>query len=139
MNLKRDVINFKTAIESSNPSARPIGLREFPFGSCSDASFILGSYLKHLGYGEFKHICGQRGTHEDNSWTTHAWLEKNDLIIDITCNQFEEVTEDLIISDSSIWHLSFSRDSSEIADVYLRDEGALVALAPFYEYLLNKM
>jgi hypothetical protein len=139
MELIQDIKNFKKAIESTNPVDRPIGLREFPYGSCSDASFLLGSYLRHLGYGEFKHISGRRGKHEDNSWTTHAWLEKDGLAIDITCSQFDEVSEDIIISDSSNWHLSFSRDSSETADVYSRDKCASVALVPFFEYLLDIM
>jgi hypothetical protein len=139
MKLKQDIIRFKRAIESTNTIDRPIGLREFPYGSCSDASFLLGSYLKHLGYGEFKHISGRRGKHEDNSWTTHAWLEKDGLIIDITCSQFDEVSEEVIVSDSSNWHLTFSRDSSETADVYTRDEGASEALAPFFEILLDTL
>ena len=138
-NLHKDVIDFKRTIESINPQERPIGLKAFPQGACSDASFLLGSYLTRLGYGQFIVVSGERGTVIDNTWTTHAWLKQNELIIDITCSQFEEVVDKVVVSRASNWHSNFTIKSTELADVYTRDQGAAVALVPFYEKIINTM
>lgn len=135
--LIENVKKFKRGIESTNPFDRPIGLQAFPKGACSDASFMLGSYLTHLGHGQFFLISGERGSNIDSTWTSHAWLEKDGLIIDITCSQFEEVSDEIIISKTSNWHSRFSIKSTELADVYARDQNAAVALVPFYEKVLK--
>jgi len=137
--LYKDIIDFKRTIESINPKERPIGLQAFPKGACSDASFLLGSYLTRLGYGQFNVVCGKRGSVIENTRTSHAWLKMNELIIDITCNQFEEVTDEIIVSKTSNWHSNFKIDSTEIADVHIRDKGAAVPLSPFFETILNLM
>ena len=42
-------IKFRSAILSIEKDRRPIGLQEFPNGSCGDASRLLGTYLEEKG------------------------------------------------------------------------------------------
>ncbi|ROR28510.1 hypothetical protein EDD66_10492 [Mobilisporobacter senegalensis] len=81
-NLIRICLQFRKAIEKTNKNELLISFKNFPLGSCGDTSLILGSYLHSKGYGVYNYICGERGEQ------SHAWLEKDGLIIDITSDQF---------------------------------------------------
>jgi hypothetical protein len=105
--IHRLAVKMRDGIESIPLSERPIGLEAFPLGACSDASLLLGAYLKDCGHGEFTLISAERGCFEDNSWTSHAWLMWGRLIVDITADQFEDAPKHLIVMPQSIWHKTF--------------------------------
>jgi len=99
---------FRRAIERCERSELPLSLENFPIGSCSDASTLLGTYLKDNGFGDFHLVKGRRG--EGAGLETHFWLEKENLIVDITADQFDGIKEDIIItSTDSEWHNSFTK------------------------------
>lgn len=61
-----------------------IGTHNFPSGSCRDASLILGACIKESGLGDAKLLLG-----ENEEGKTHAWLEYQNYILDITDDQFD--------------------------------------------------
>jgi len=54
------------------------------------ASPILGLYLDRKGFGSFDYVCGEFHYNTKDNWISysHAWLEKNNLLVDITGDQF---------------------------------------------------
>ncbi|BDI33354.1 hypothetical protein CCAX7_54050 [Capsulimonas corticalis] len=83
------------------------GLSAFPVGACGAAAEILQRRLKAAGMGEFKYICRYRYP-PDGRTVTHAWLEKDDLIVDITADQFEGEGQDpVIVTRFSPWHAAW--------------------------------
>ena len=49
---------------------------------------------------------------DDPKWSYHSWLQRGNLIIDITADQFEEISEQVIVSTSSRWHENLEVDES---------------------------
>ena len=83
---------FISAIKAANRDNRLSfmkTLNKFPKGSCGDASLLLGKYLIENGF-EPKYKNGKNGKYEGNDVKSHAWLELNDIIIDITARQFDQ-------------------------------------------------
>ena len=81
----------------------------FPRGCCSDVSHVLGSALR-------KHFCvepvivfGSR-YHADAQHETHAWVEVNSFVVDITADQFGEAP--VIVLEHSPWHGTWEDQTS---------------------------
>lgn len=79
------VFKIKTALESESNRKLYTGFYDFPAGACMDASILLGLLLKRHGFGEFNIVSG-RST--GIAFFTHAWLENENYLIDITAEQF---------------------------------------------------
>ena len=75
---------LRAAIEACDLKTLPITFHEFPRGSCGDATLILAKHLKDNGQKGFAYVCGMRDGH------SHAWLERDGLIVDITGDQFAD-------------------------------------------------
>lgn len=82
-------------------------MSEYPRGACSDASMLLGAFLADCGFIDFDYVSGHRGNMEDNSWSSHAWLQAGEMVIDITAGQFEDAPEQVIVALPSSWHQQF--------------------------------
>jgi hypothetical protein len=78
--------------------------RDFPRGSCGDASILLGEYLHQTGHGDREYVTGER----ISDFYPHAWVERDGLIIDITADQFDGIDQPVIITDDPSWHRQFS-------------------------------
>ena len=94
----------------------PVGKETpFPNGLCGWVSIVLGAVLSNEFPDEmFFYVSGMSGE------MSHAWIEYYDYVIDITADQFQEVTEEVLIvqrSDSSL-HTRFEIEKS----VRLNDE-----------------
>jgi hypothetical protein len=75
----------------------------FPGGACSEASLVLGAILDDAGHGGFECAWGEI-VKPDGTRPSHGWLQRGDLIVDITADQFDDVTESIIVSRDSAWH-----------------------------------
>ena len=64
----------------------------FPSGCCGDASDLLSIYFYHNGI-DVDNVSGR------DKEMTHSWLEHDDIIIDITADQFDEIHEEVIVSN----------------------------------------
>ena len=73
----------------------------FPAGSCGDSSKLLGQWLIEHGEPRLMYVVG---THHGKS---HAWLETNKLIIDITADQFEDGPGAVYVGKGSSFHGQF--------------------------------
>lgn len=107
---------FREAILQSNKNMLPETLRNFPSGACGDASLLLGDYLYSLGYSNIDYVCGWR------SHQSHAWIEIDGTIIDITADQFPDKNEAVIVTTDKSWHNQFIEDSRESARIGSQDK-----------------
>lgn len=130
-------IQFRKAIEVVPQELRPIGMQSFPEGACGDTSLLFGAFLVDLGILDFKYIYGERGSKADNTWTSHAWLQRKDLVIDLTADQFSDAPADVIVSSSSTWHKQFSTERSTEADFRRWHGYGADQLYPIYSKILS--
>lgn len=118
-------VSFRAAIkkltEKEIKNASSDWFNGFPVGCCGDASDLLAKYLLSKNIKTtYRH-----GWFEDKS---HGWLAYNDYIIDITADQFEEISAPVIITKDNIWHSKFKNDQLEeniFKDFDLNDAGRL--------------
>src|SRR5690606_15234832 len=75
--------NFRYALEKCH-SLLGRSFENFPSGACGDTTPLLGTYLIEQGFETFMYASGNKGN------TTHAWLQLNSIVIDITADQFPE-------------------------------------------------
>jgi hypothetical protein len=94
----------RRAIEKIPPGQRGSSLRLFPSGTCGDASLLLGAFLADQGVAGFEYVCGERGSKQEDTWTSHAWLRRGPLVIDITADQFADAPAAVIVESPSVWH-----------------------------------
>ncbi|MGD9547810.1 MAG: hypothetical protein AB7V45_09725 [Candidatus Krumholzibacteriia bacterium] len=116
-----------------------MGLREFPRGACGDAAILLGAYLIDQGYPGFDYMLGERGYAADGTWTTHAWLERDQVIVDITGDQFSDQDEGVFVGRGSAWHDTFSREKQNAGDFRVYDKNTVASLEPYYEVLRKNL
>lgn len=107
---------MRSAIEALPREKLPITMLAFPAGSCGDVSLLLGTYLKDSGIPDFEYVSGDRGSHDANTWTSHAWLARGSLVVDITADQFEDAPGKIIVSEDSVWHRTFKAELGQPSD-----------------------
>lgn len=101
-----EIRNISAAVRdaiSESPTLRPQFWPGFPGGACSDASLVLGAILDDAGHSGFECAWGEI-VKPDGTRPSHGWLQRGDLIVDITADQFDEVSEPVIVSTDSAWH-----------------------------------
>jgi hypothetical protein len=127
--------SFRRAIERCNRLHLPYSFKKFPLGSCGDSTPLSGTFLKQHGLGSFMHIQGIRHGH------THAWLEADGLIVDISADQFPEIADQVIVASQSQWHATFQRVESRPheADYRIYDENAVAGLRAAYCAILAEI
>ncbi|MDX3078550.1 hypothetical protein ACIP98_06265 [Streptomyces sp. NPDC088354] len=113
------------------PDPGLVSLERFPYGSCGDASILLGEYLHENGLGVWTYV---------SAWengASHAWIEKNGLRVDITADQFDGVDIPVIIASGGGWHDRFTVDHSAAhgALIAVREEYARAELLAAYDRL----
>lgn len=110
---------FRNAIERTDKLRLPIiSFRKFPVGSCGDAVLLLGHYLKNQGFGEFDYMLGELDYEINGQYLPHAWLQQENLIVDITGDQFEDFDDPVFVKSHSPWHEKFNGKAEHVADFY---------------------
>lgn len=84
-------------------------LLDYPRGCCGDASNLLAKYFRDNGI-ECEYVWGMCGQQ------SHAWLECDNLIVDITADQFDEIKEEILITAYKSWHRKFKGQSRSDGD-----------------------
>lgn len=105
-------------------------MKEFPFGGCGAATYLIGTYLEDIGFGKFSYIEGKK-----RNIQSHAWAQQGNLIIDLTAGQFPSAPEPFIVPTSSLWHKDFKIIESHDIDLSVNDNGVAMPLRPFYKEL----
>ncbi|MFK4750955.1 hypothetical protein [Oceanobacter antarcticus] len=101
---------FRRAIEAV-PREEFIGsvFRDFPAGCCGDTSNVLATYLFEKT-GVIADYCAGRDGGTDQEIYSHAWLQINNLIIDITADQFQDrgyPLDPVYVGPATDWHKTF--------------------------------
>jgi hypothetical protein len=132
-NLFLDVLRFRRAIEKCDKNLLPASFHSFPTGSCGDASIILAHYLKEKGFGKFDYILGER------MGKSHGWLKQNEIIIDITADQFVDNNESVIVTINSEWHKDFKGEKQHTVDLSTYDEKRSNKLISAYNEIIKNI
>ena len=132
------VLAFRAAILSIPSSQRPLGLSKFPSGACGDTSLLLGAYLNDLGEPGYSYAVGCRGSHASDTQQTHAWLQRQNLVIDLTCDQFNDAPSGFVFQNSS-WHQQFREIEFFDADFRNWHGDSLYELGRFYSKIRSKL
>lgn len=130
-NLKCDVQAFRTAIEKAKNDEqfiKDINFHQFPIACCGDASDLLGHYLLTKGI-ITKYVCGNYyGDNEENG-QSHSWLLLDDeIIIDITGDQFRfnpiflRYDNPVYVGPCDEFHSLFEVDDRDVRDISFIDE-----------------
>lgn len=85
------------------PDTGLVSLRDFPSGACGDAAPLLGQFIQEQGYGEWLYVSGCR----EGDYHSHAWLERDGWLLDITADQFPDVSDPVILTQDPTWHSQF--------------------------------
>ena len=127
---------FREAILKCDRVELPLSLADFPNCSCADASILLGTYFKDNGIDGFNLIKGKRG--EGKSLETHYWLEKDDMLVDITADQFEDINERIVVTETdSRLYGTFDRSILQEADCRIVARDVRGHLEAVYDYVLE--
>ncbi len=100
--LRAIAMSCRNAIETCQPRLTYIVFKEFPHGACGDTCDLLGRYLGDHGLPEWEYVSARRGTR------THAWLEKDGVIVDITADQFDDIDTPVMVTRDNTWQRQFS-------------------------------
>lgn len=105
--IKEAVLQFRMAMERCH-SQLGTPFEMFPRGCCGDVAELLAAYLKDEGFGVFEYVsgwCGERSS-------SHAWLEKDCIVIDATADQFVGESNPAMVTCDRSFHSQF-RDRAE--------------------------
>ena len=102
--IRKHAERFRRCLEELHPKLG-IVFKSFPHGSCGDASNHLGEWLAEQGVSGLEYVCGEL---QERS---HAWLEHDGLIIDITVDQFENSPGKVYVSEDRSFHRQFEEQS----------------------------
>jgi hypothetical protein len=99
---------FRMAIHATDPAEVDPEVRfivaGFPKGVCGAVCLLFGHYLRQNGFPDAEYVNGIRRSDRES----HAWIETDGIIVDITGDQFAEVDEEVIVTADATWHRQFS-------------------------------
>ena len=135
-------VRVRSAIESQIAAASYVDceLKKFPRGSCEISSVILGLYLKSKGYENVFQGVGNRPIPNDMNKSNHVWLVlNNEIIVDITADQFNDCEERVIVGRESKFHKTFKQYALRpIDETYLNRFGS-TGYRDFYLKVLSQL
>lgn len=108
--------HFRKAIETIPVDTLPVCMQLFPRGACGDTSLLFGAYLVDHSVSGFKWMSGSRGDVRNDTWTSHAWLQRDDLVVDLTADQFPDTPAGVIVMCPSPWHAQFNGEERGSGD-----------------------
>ncbi|HEY2012884.1 MAG TPA: hypothetical protein VGH38_05250 [Bryobacteraceae bacterium] len=107
--LRRLATRFRAAILRTDPGEVDAEVRfivaDFPRGVCGAVCFLLGHYLMENGFPGAEYVNGIRGADRQS----HAWIETDGMIVDITADQFSEIAEGVIVTSERGWYEQFEQ------------------------------
>lgn len=101
--LYNDAKLFRRVFDGCQPDLDATIFGKFPAGSCSAASQLLAEFLKERGHGIFTEVSGFQ-TDSDGGFSSHAWLERHGVIVDVTFDQFKSNQDSVIVTLDRSWH-----------------------------------
>ena len=134
---------FREAIEESDLSADPrcsegaSRLEGFPDGACAEVVELLGLFLREEF--DIDDLVKWHGIIKENGeWIgSHYWLRHNEIIIDITADQFELGAPSIIAEVGSKFHSNYAHDLKEQVDTMFWEHQS-DWMKPLYEVVTAK-
>lgn len=126
---------FRVAISACDRKELFSTLQEFPNGACGDASYLLAKYFEENGCGQFEYVVGEKRP----NFHSHAWLEQDGVIIDITADQFEGINEPVLVTTDRSWHSQFEEEDRHIADFERYDASTVNNLRSSYNFVIRQI
>jgi len=83
----------------------------FPCGACGNSTDLLGKWLCELGMNDVEYVSGFRKK------SSHAWIECNSFLIDITSDQFQDGLGDVYVGPTNDFHRSFSNQRRSVPEL----------------------
>ena len=106
--LRKLAAGFRSAILLTDPAEVDAEVRfiiaDFPRGVCGAVCFLLGHYLIENGFPGSEYVNGFRAVDRQS----HAWIETDGVIVDITADQFLEIADGVVVSTDKSWYEQFS-------------------------------
>lgn len=132
--IKELATELRSAIKTCEDRFKPFWFKDFPSGTCLDSCLLLIRWFAENKLNSFTIVKGSR------NGSSHAWLEKEGIIIDITANQFEDNYSEVMVTRDKSWHLQFEEERRTIETIEDYDDPNSSRLIKFYNYLLrNKL
>jgi hypothetical protein len=135
-----DIVNLanrmRNALEAIAPNMAPTPFPPswhiFPKACCGDTSNLLAAYLAEHGFHDFTYVMGY---FKKSGGPSHAWLDGNGLIIDITSDQFSDRVPKALgpvyVSTKRDWHDQYFLDQDRRGEANFMKH--LSPHAPLYE------
>jgi hypothetical protein len=109
MNLETELRRIASAVraiieEYASAHDHDIMFQSFPRGTCGPVSELLGRYLVEVARLDAGYVCAE--------WLgdgSHAWIEVDGIIVDITADQFGQAP--VIVTRHSPWHQTWTREA----------------------------
>lgn len=99
----------RAGLEAMTPKQRGLEFGSFPHGTCGPVSELMGRIVLERTGREGIYVCGH-GHPALQPQQSHAWLEVDGLIIDLTYDQFEGTGLTGWVHKTSPWHARFDRE-----------------------------
>lgn len=109
------VTRIRVILERNGKTTSDLSFKEFPNGACGVTSELIARYFREFHRLDALYVCGAR----DDGYT-HAWVEIDDIIIDITADQFDEPA--VIVTRSHIWHDQWKQERNRRAPIVSREQ-----------------
>lgn len=122
----RDAIESMEEVEFSKSS----WFSNFPRGCCGDTSELLSKYFQQNGI-KAKYVWGMYGRQ------SHAWLEYNGYIIDITAEQFSGVNQKVIVTKNKEWYSRFKGQKNHYHDFEIDNDFNKYRLGELYKNIVS--
>jgi len=107
-------------------------LQRFPKGCCATASRLLARYLTDEGLAStsnLRFVVNGSRKNVHGVWKsarpfiegvqTHAWIEIDGIILDITADQFEDGPAPVMVTIDRSWHDMFTHQETRTYDAYM--------------------
>ena len=107
--LNYECYSFKNAILKTDKNNLSIALKEFPHGSCGWCNDLLLYHFKMINFPNIQDIYYISASAYD---VTHAWIEIDGIIIDLTLSQFHKKLKKIIFCDKRL-HRKFKINSRD--------------------------
>ncbi|RWM29790.1 hypothetical protein [Mesorhizobium sp.] len=97
--------DFRGRLDRANKALLPVQFRYFPVGACEPTSILLARFLADHGHPGFRVISAPYITNDQPElWYSHVWVGRDDLLVDITADQFNMGFPPVIVERHSDWH-----------------------------------
>jgi len=123
---------FRQMIEEADWSNLTIEFEKFPKYSCGDASTLLAQYMIDAGCDTPTYVVGE--IVETFRSLSHAWIELDNIVLDITADGFDPNMPAVIVKENSAWHERF--DEHPVA-INMYEDHVASRLTAAYEEIIG--